>query len=56
MDQYIPPPEARTYELKCLFEMRSHPIAGQIKRIDGLVANLLLFRIAYAEHSCRCED
>lgn len=52
MDKDIPFLEAGVYEIESFLKMRSHSIAGQIKRVNGLMAYLLLFWVDYAKHSC----
>lgn len=39
-------------ELEGIFEMRGHPVAGQIEGIDYFMVDLLFLRVRYPQHGC----
>jgi hypothetical protein len=49
-------PEGVVDEAEGLFEVRSHSIGGDVKRIDDLVVNAVLLGVVNAEHGCRSQD
>ncbi len=52
MYQHVALLEGVADELEGIFEMRGHPVAGQIEGIDYFMVDLLFLRIRYSQHGC----
>ena len=56
MDQDVALPQRVLEEVKGFLKMRGHLVARNIKGIDGLMIDTMLFGIANAQHGRRSED